>query len=245
MVYDLNNFENIDFTTDVQVNLNYIYHKLHSPKTITKNIVEFQIQNVVNNKMVILPCKLIYKNKYFTLKFNGKNSHNVYLIPFIVIFIDYETFIPNNNCYFENVHKTPEYSGTEIMTTILKLLKIINIQRVYLIDSAKTDDIDNLSYRMILEKGYSYYQRFGFQFNIYPNFWTRLDYQNNHAKLQHNIKNVIKKLRKVEAKLIDSLLSIEPEQYNIRIKYLIENNTLFKKLDKYLNDSIMCFDFNF
>jgi len=227
MLYDLNsnNFKCID---DVQSNLDYIYHKT---KTFS-----------IKDNSTILPCKLTKSgHKYYKLKFNGTNMNNVYLIPFLVIFADYQTSQLNNNCYFENIHKTPEYSGTTIMTTVLKMLKIIGIKKVYLIDSAKTDTVDNLSLRIILSKGYSYYQRFGFQFTIYPSFFNRLKYENNNNLLQRKIRHVIKKLRKTEHKLIKSLLLLtDMEQYNSRVKYLIKNHSLFKELNGYLDDSLMC-----
>lgn len=167
---------------------------------------------------VSLPCRITFisHGNYYQLEYDD-DSLRVYQKPFLILFVNYFTSLDDgHSCYIENIHKTVDYSGSEIMTVVIKFSRLLGITHFNLIDSAKLEgDTQLLSERLLIRSGYSYYQRFGFSHVIFPSFFTRLKYNSDNNVLQKMINKIVRKIKKYE------------------------NASLRKKLRTLLNDSIM------
>jgi hypothetical protein len=191
----------------------------------------------LKHDQIILPCHLTY---YHVWKISyHRTSSSCELQPYLVVFADYLMRGIKTACYLENLHKTTEYTGSQIMTLIIKFLSLIGIKRINLIDTARIDNDINLSYKMILECGRSYYHRFGFEFVIYPSFWTHLKYHQNDKYIRHRIKQCLMKINTKHKKILQILKSTPIIQYQSVINYLIKHYSLFKQLDELLDDCIL------
>lgn len=204
-------------------------------KNLKDIIIKYGNKFSIKNKDIILPSK-IYKVKYqynkklsyYSIIYDGVREQSLY--PFKVDFLDDTNMEKNDNCYIANIHKTDKISGTNMMETILKFLKIIKVKEVTLYDGAKIKcgnrEID-LSYFKILEKGATFYQKFGFRFDV-------KDYQ---KKMFDNEENMVKTLDK----LIKDFKNIELVYFNNAFLQIIDiANEVIKKQD-YKNLNITYF----
>ena len=136
---------------------------------------------IINDK-IELPAKIeLITSKYNTdLEYYSimyDKPRNFWLLPFKIDFVDAHKIAINNNCYISNIHKTEEASGTDIMHTILKMLKLLRVNTVYIHDGTTImcdgKEVD-LSYYKLLEKGLTFYQKFGFKF--FPEEYLAVQY---------------------------------------------------------------------
>ena len=152
-------------------------------KNINTNDILIEIQQLYGTKFKLyndtmtFPVKLyrekgFYNKEFSYFKLESKHEGN-YTIR--IIFKDYLDNSGNvNGCYLEDVSKTDIYTGTEIMLFIKEFLKLVKVERVTLIDNAKINKLP-LSFYKFIEKGETYYERFGFYPHI-TGFFTGLKY---------------------------------------------------------------------
>ena len=156
LVLDLNNAKIM--YDNLQKNIKII-HKQYGNKFILK----------YDN--ILIPCHLyINKNswlQYYILEYDIDVIIES-LLPFKIYFIDYFSQELNDNCYIANIHKTNEITGTNMMNIILKFIKILNVKKVMLHDGATVTCNKNgikfgLSFYKLIEKGITFYEKFGFK----------------------------------------------------------------------------------
>lgn len=183
-ILDLNYVDTSMFSKDLQKNINIIKQKFGKTFIIKDGDIKLpSLIYTVTNKY----------NKNFTyyalIYDDPKIDRTSWLLPFKIDFIDNSKVLQiynsddthqnsdninkakNNNCYIANIHKTDTVSGTNMVTALLKLLKMINAENVELHDGTRVtcptagehNEID-LSFFKLLERGITFYQKFGFKF---------------------------------------------------------------------------------
>ena len=175
-----------NFTEDVQNNILILLKHFGSNFTI-------------KYKKYILPVEIlkdIYR-KCYVLNYNIENkTHELY--PFSIEFKDPITRLLNNNTYIRNIHKTEYISGSEMITIVITINKILNVKKIYINDGAQIQcGIFNydLTYMKLLEKNTTFYMKFGFKFIISPH--DMIQFNTNNEKHKY-IMNLISKCRKIK-----------------------------------------------
>jgi len=139
--------EDINMIHDLQTNLNHIYRQCGSNFEITY-------------KGHTYPCWFACVNGVYELSCDMEKREQV-LLPFYIIFQDFIKFKKNNNCYIHNIHKTETESGSQIMDSILELLRRLRVHKVHITDGTRVPCGENktmfLSLFKIIEKGQTYY----------------------------------------------------------------------------------------
>jgi len=123
--------------------------------------------NIKINK-IVLPVKiekkrLGNKTSVYVMYYDKTLTENLY--PF---YIQFKKIMSEdvNSAYIANIHNTYNLSGSVIVESVIKILQAMNIKRVYLGDGAEVDckgaEVD-LSMYKVIEKGRTYYMKFGFK----------------------------------------------------------------------------------
>lgn len=163
-VFDLNS-NKIKFGNNVQNNIKILLNKLGR---------KFVIQDIIKGKVIKIPALFVRTCghiPYYYLIYDIKDRNNA-LFPFKIDFIS-EKNILDNDCYIANIHKTDKISGTNMMNLVIKILRKLNVDTVYLHDGAAVEFSDgvlvDLTFYKLIEKGITFYQKFGFKFTINNN----------------------------------------------------------------------------
>lgn len=142
------------------------------------------VLGIVNKRLSKLPEKIIIKNgevelealisKFpisqlqgfytYSMKYDGCDVDSFTgLKPFMIRFTDSPTGEINDNCYIGNFHKTHKYSGTQVICTILKFLKVLGVGIATLFDASSIGEQHvSLSLIKLIERGETFYSGFGF-----------------------------------------------------------------------------------
>jgi len=163
------------------------------------NLGEFVITS--ENGDVKLPTKItLEKGKYMAV-YNA-TLHD-YLSPFRILFYNTLDYHKNDyNATIDNIRKTDKYTGSQIVETVLYFLKNIGVKRVIIGDDVHRDcngrRVD-LSFYLLLDRGMTYYQRFGFKMRLRKNSiqWAVFGTQN---KMMKALNTGLKKFSKLTIK---------------------------------------------
>lgn len=238
------NIDAYDFSNNLLENLSNIYNEYGEKFNIMSN------DPIFNFKVRLIKKQGYYDKsfEYYTL-YSKKNGYYI----FRVVFIDYLTKKIDNGCYLEDIHKTHNYTGTEIVQFVLHLLKKLSIERVHLIDDAKIKGSIPLSWYKFLEKGETFYQRFGFKLILSQNFFTNIKYGCNNETLNKLLERERSRLAKASiTDFIKPFKNIPEDVVEIICNCKTFNNiTLLSKDINYLinifiesNDSLLTFLFS-
>ena len=217
----------------------------HPPKftdNLQKNVL--LLKKIFNKKFIIKDSDLEFpvylyeiveqdnpKMKYYSLIYNEEERYD-WLLPFKIVFLDTIAVEKNNNCYIANIHKKDNISGSIMVTFVLKLLKLLHVEKAYLHDGANiqcanSDFNIDLSFFKLLEKGITFYQKFGFNFYLAENNSDLLlnfgSLDNMMKSLKNDLKNIhrikIKYYRDAYIKILDIIKeSIKNQDYeNVKI----------------------------
>lgn len=182
------------FDYDLQKNLRLLYKK-YGPK--------FYLQW----KKIKIPC-IITKdkiksnnNEFYTIKYDIDRNPN-HLYPFKITFMDYSTMETTDNCSIDNISKTKDVSGTDMVSIILLFLKNLNARRACLIDAAsikcmKDKNKLSLSLFKLIEKKKTFYQKFGFKICIGNNTSLQIMYKDS-TEVQKILLSSIQKFKKIK-----------------------------------------------
>lgn len=167
--------QHIPMTKDVQDNLQKIHTKLGSHFVI--------IHGAYRVPVILEQTKHDYNNlSYWTLKYNEPRLVTP-LLPFKIDFFDLYTTETNNRAYIANVHRTHDISGTEMMNLIIHILQYLHVETVFLHDGTSvpcTENVRNdLSLFKLIEKGSTFYQKFGFQPDFPPSTFITFQFENS------------------------------------------------------------------
>ena len=130
-------------------------------KTIKHLGTHFNIKykNMLVKSSILYDSNRINKEKFYTI-YSLTNDTFAYKIK----------FFKNNNAHVEYIHKTDQYSGSQIVQFVIKLCKVLKVKEVTLYDatSIKCGEKEyDLSFLKLLEHGKTFYMKFGFKFIDY------------------------------------------------------------------------------
>jgi hypothetical protein len=180
--------------TDVQTNI----------KSLLLNLDKYQDNFIIKNGDTHLDAQFykVYNSSYYGMKYPMK-ERTIALLPFDVIFADYINDKKENSCHINSIHKYGDLSGTQIIETLLKFLKLIGVKKITLTDGAKVNhtkiDTKNIQFDLslfkLIEKGETFYQRFGFKpicRNVYHTsmFEKNVTVENAQKKYMDAINNI-------------------------------------------------------
>jgi hypothetical protein len=225
-VLDLENI-NIEIIDDVQENIRNI-HKKYGKKFIIK---------YKNNTIPVILERVIldtYKEQLYCLYYDLEKRIDE-LIPFSIYFIDPLKSELNNNTYISDIHRTDEINGSTMVKIVLKINEVLKVKKTSLYDATTIEchnKIYDLSYFKLIEKGITFYMKFGFDFDMgsIDMFYTKFRSVDD---LKSKIKEVIDKIKLIKVKdIID--------EYQSTLDIL---NEVVKKQD-YNNFNIILNDYN-
>ena len=156
-----------------------------------------------------------------TIKKYKKSSTNIH--PFIIDFIDPISAKLNEYSYINNIHKTENISGSRMMELMIKINQILNVKKTYLHDKACiiiNDKVLSLSLFKLIDKGKTFYSKFGFDFdlnNINNYYVNKFD---NIEQLKKKIDSLIKSIREIKTK---DLIKFVEDTFDV-IDLVIRNN---------------------
>lgn len=226
------------FTDDLQKNLKLL-KKLFGSK--------FYIKTSKYKIPVILEYKsLKYKKKYYyQLSYNiGRRETELY--PFQIDFIT--QFNVGNDAYIANINKTDKISGSNMINLVLEILKKLNTNIATLFDGTLVDCTEeikmDLSFLKLIEKKKSFYEKFGFKYDIYSSytkgfFNTNKDlYKKLHSDISKFRKIKISYYKKLYTEVINmiSTIFIKQDYQNVDIKVaqidMWDNDYFYKPKDE-------------
>jgi hypothetical protein len=155
---------------------------------------------------IILPVKLVKIKlhngvKFFRLIYDIEHR-TTRLTPIIIDFIDPIKAELNNFSYIANIQKTNDISGTNLVKICLTINRILGAQKTYLGDGTevlcnKNNQIMDLSYIKLIERGTTFYMNLGFDFEItnYDWFYNRFS---STKDLKKEIYKLLKKIRTIK-----------------------------------------------
>ena len=190
-IFDLSDIKKYKFTNDLNKNLNELYENFGSSFTIRFNKIDAP---VIMAKIKIIAnqteCYIVYYNDPY-------RTSDLY--PFKIVFIDKFTMEVGKNSYISDIHKTDSISGSEMVLLVLEINKVLGVKKTYLYDgttiSCGNKQYD-LSFIKLIEKGITFYMKFGFDFDINSNeyfmtkYKTKKDLTTRLKKIIIQIKNI-------------------------------------------------------
>jgi hypothetical protein len=148
-------------------------------------------------------------NKYWYIKYSIWDRDQ-YLLPLKINLCNPFTYKTDGVTYIANITKLHNVSGTNMMNIALKLLEILKSTKTYVWDAATVScglETMDLSFFKLLEKGKTFYQRFGFRFTIENIDNLKFNFKDD-STLQKTIFEYIDKLKKIKIEYIIKSYSI-------------------------------------
>jgi len=191
---------------------------------------------VILTKITILANNKTFYTLYYDIPYK---THSLY--PFKIDFIDKQTLETKNISYIANIHKTDEISGSQMVLLVLEINKILNVTKTTLGDGTtiKCGDKEyDLSYLKLIEKGITFYMKFGFDFEITNCQWMYARY-NNKKELMIKLKDILKKIRNIKINdiineyetLLDIINLVIIEQNDKKLDIVIRDTDLIKQIE--------------
>ena len=153
-------------------------------------------------------------------------QRTTYLKPFSIYFIDPNTKKLNNNSYIANIHKTEDIRGSDMVHIVLEINRKLGVKRTSLNDGATIlcgeTEVD-LSFIKLIERGLTFYMKFGFEFEITNTEWFGLHFKNL-SQLKSKVHELTEKIKKIKIKTIIA----EYEKTLYVLAYLIKTQSYDK-----------------
>jgi len=246
---------NLDLNLDYDFKRYDLQHNLFLLEQLYGN--EFTIKYTLNNKIISFKVNFIKKllpnnTQFYRLIYTYPNK-NTKLNPLMIDFIDIISNKLNNNSYINDIHKTNEISGSELLMIALRINQILGVQKTNLIDIAHikiNDKQCDLSFIKLLENNKTFYMKYGFDFEISLTQLPFIRYENLDL-LKDKINNLLINIRKIKItdivdeynktkKLLNNMSDIN--KFNIQIDNIsipTENIEIFVENPIYQKDSII------
>lgn len=221
-----------DFGDDVQDNIKKLINQYGENFTIKFNKIKIKVRMV----------ELTSSNgiKFYALVYD-EPKRTTDLFPLKIYFIDNLLMEFNNNSYISNIHKIDGVSGTEMVKIALKINEVLGVRKTRICDGTSIECGENhydLSFIKLLEKGETFYMRFGFKYEITNTEYYRWRFDNV-DDLQDQINDTIKKIKKIK---IDDIIKEYEELLEVIKRVIIEQND--GKLEIVLSEYGAIFDKN-
>ena len=182
------------FNKNVQDNIKIIHNKYGSNFRIKYKNINIP---VILDKFTLEP----QKETYYRLYYNSDDNTQT-LLPFKIYFMNPLNAKKDNVTYIANIHKTDQISGSDMIKLVLEINRSLGVERIYLIDGASIQCNDlsyDLSFLKLLEKGLTFYMKFGFRmYHIKTTSFFGL-YQSE-EELMDKINELIDKIKKIKVK---------------------------------------------
>jgi hypothetical protein len=195
-----------------------VFNLLHAHPNLKKHDVQNNIKRLLKQYGKMFTIKygsLLLENVIIVKKklANGQSFYSlVYDIPYrthdikplMIEFIDLHTSETNNNTYISHISRTDKISGTEMIQICIQINKVLGVNKTFLYDGAsvvcpKNNESMNLSFQKLIEKGITFYMKFGFEFEVTdsPNilFYYRFKNKND---FMHEIQRVLNNIRAIK-----------------------------------------------
>jgi len=215
-------------------NVSKLYKKYGSKFSIKMNdivipvrLIKAKLPNGVNF------FRLIYDIEHRTTK----------LTPIIIDFIDPIKAETNNFSYIANIQKTNDISGSNLVKICLAINKILGAQKTYLGDGTevlctKNNQLIDLSYIKLIERGTTFYMNLGFDFEVSDNDWFYKRFSST-KELKKKIYSLLKKIRTIKTitlikeyeETLSLLIKIIKDNYKGKFEILYNNSNLTKEAE--------------
>ena len=238
-IFDLSEYKQYKFTDDVQKNLRQLEKTFGKSFTIKWNKI---IYPVILHKKTFKSNDITFYEIYYDMP---NRIHE--LKSFSIMFVDNKTLELGNNSYIANIHRTNNISGSQMMYFVLELQRVLGVEKTTLHDGATVNcngSRMNLSYIKLLEKGKTFYMKFGFEHQIDKSGWFAMRYKNE-KEYKKDLDNTIDQIKKIKIddiikdyeNVLDILVeTIKKNDYkNFNIKFITEIE--FKNYDYFYADS--------
>lgn len=205
---------------------------------LQNNLIKFENKygnnfNVKYND-IIINVKLSKMKTYDDVEFYNMTydieKRTTHLKPFSIDFFDIMTGKLNNNSYINNINKTNDINGTNLVKICLKINEILGVKITFLGDGTKVicdknnEEMD-LSFIKLIEKNKTFYMNFGFKFDTsyfsMYNISNKDKIQDKVDTLINNIRNIkintlIKKYKKTLSLIILAIKDNYKNEFNIK-----------------------------
>jgi hypothetical protein len=220
-------------------NVSKLYKKYGSKFSIRMNKITIPVQ-LVKTKLPngVNFFRLIYDIEHRTTK----------LTPIIINFLDPIKAETNNFSYISSIQRTNDISGTDLVKICLAINRILGAQKIYIFDGTevlceKNNQVMDLSYIKLIERGTTFYMNLGFDFEVTDSdFFNKRFSSNNDLKKQ--IYNLLKKIRTIKTitlikeyeETLSLLVKIIKDNYSGKFEILFNNSNLTRKSEIYSNN---------
>lgn len=180
------------FSNSLQENLKQLYKEYGKKFKIKYN------KHIIEVTMKYNTHKLS-KMKYYSIIYDIPNR-DFDLYPLLISFIDVIDKKINNNCYINNIHKTDNISGSEMIKLAVAVCKALNVHTAYIYDSTTItckNNVYDLSYLKLLESNNTFYMKHGFDFMVSDNDFF-IKYFTTKENKKKYIMNLINKCKKIK-----------------------------------------------
>ena len=209
---------------------------------LQKNIIlikkKFGSQFSIKNQDIEIPIKLFMvkneynpKLRYYSMVYDIE-TRDEYLLPFKINFINYLSLEKDNNCYISDITKFGHISGSQMVLFVLKLLKILGAEKAFLYDGTRIEcngmKID-LSFFKLIEKGITFYQKFGFKIFMDPsNHFLKIKYGTTET-MSKALRDNLQQMQKIKLSYYYKCY-----QYILNILFDVIKNQAYDKIIIYL-----------
>ncbi len=153
------------------------------------------------------------------MKYNIKDRKH-FLYPFKIKFVSIDN-TTGNDAYIQNIHKTDKISGSKMMQIVIAILKKLKVKRAYLRDGTRVNCNNkklDLSFFKLIEKGRTFYQKFGFKFTV------------EHCPFSENLYESEEQVQQLVHKKLDEFKSITKDEL------IKQSSNLIKLYTEIIND---------
>lgn len=210
-IFDLNNPPKLG--SNLQNSIKALHNQFGEKFTLKYNVEDKDIQIPIN---LFKKKSKFADGEFWSIKYSPDRREQ-WLLPLSIDFTDSKKVV-GSSAYLANVTSTDSISGTTMVELALKLLKTVNAKKVYLHDGSRVycgpDEID-LSLFKLIEKGETFYQRFGFRFSIDDSATMKFNFKSS-KQLQEKMLEYIGKVKKIKVEyLINTYTAILDTVYKV------------------------------
>jgi len=186
-------------------------HKRDQVTKRAKSNEPSQAQFILKNDVVEIKVRMHRNNqsyyKYWVLESDDPQRENYYFTLKVLFINIRKPTKSNGDAYIENIHKNDTYTGTQIINTILSLLRVLGVKKVRINDATHivcglTEEND-LSLIKVIETGKTYYQRFGFKYDLSDFYLLKYGTEKNVNRI---LRSRLKEFKKIKLRTVVRLL---------------------------------------
>lgn len=236
-IFDITHTEYPEYKTGKLIeNVSKLYKKYGSKFSIKMNDIVIPVK--------LVKTKLPNGLKFYRLIYDIEHR-TTRLTPIIIDFLDPIKVEINNFSYISNIQKTNDISGSNLVKICLAINKILGAKKTYLGDGtevlcAKNNQLMDLSYIKLIERGTTFYMNLGFDFEVTDKDWFYKRFSST-KELKKKIYSLIKKIRTIKTitlineyeATLSLITKIIKDNYKGKFEILYNNSNLTKEAEIY------------